>query len=392
MSEIPQTLGPVEKLQYLAHAAAMPNLSRVQLAVLVVLADMANATHGLAWPSYSTLATRTGATTRHAKTATKGLIDAGLIMVHEPGNRARSNRYRLNPKTQENIQGGDPQNTTQGSDLQDTRVVIPSDICGDLQSTKVVIPRTPESINQSEHQAKIDDRATGEGAAAPSRPRGPSGLHPPEPKTNQDRYPEFWQAMPMKTTVHEAEARIAEYVDLGFIYADIVAGAKRYSAYCQATKSPRRQSAVVWLNRQAWRDDWIVSITKGPAKTPESPQVDRKAKGKAPATDKTKKRQKLTRNPEHLAWEKKYEEINSRQSNNIRIFFHHAGVTKHDGTGRILCKQCNDVREARIRPSSTTPEIKICCSIGAPLWDDFLKSNHLFHEHREKQPPRWLEP
>jgi hypothetical protein len=33
MSDIPQTLGPVEKLQYLAQAAAIPYLSRVQVAV-----------------------------------------------------------------------------------------------------------------------------------------------------------------------------------------------------------------------------------------------------------------------------------------------------------------------------------------------------------------------
>ena len=288
MSNIPQTLGPVAKLQYLRQAAAMPNLSRVQLAILIVLADMANATHGLAWPSFNTLGTQTGTSTRHAKTATKGLIDAGLIVVHEPGTRVRANRYRLNPKPPENTQGSDPQNTTQGSDLQDTRVVIPSDIGGDPQSTKVVIPRAPKSINQSEHQAKIDDRATGEGAAAPSRPGGPSGLHPPEPKTNQDRYPEFWQAMPMKTTVHDAEERITEYLDNGVPFTEIVAGAKRYTAYCQATKSLRRQSALAWLNRQAWRDDWTVPTSKTPTKATDSPQVERKAKGKAKPTGKTK--------------------------------------------------------------------------------------------------------
>jgi hypothetical protein len=311
-------------------------------------------------------------------------------VVHQPGSRNRTNRYRLNPKPPENTQGSDPQDTTQGSDLQDTTVVIPSNISGDPQSTKVVIPRTPKSIHQSEQQAKIDDRATGEGAAAPSRPGGPSGLHPPEPKTNQDRYPEFWQAMPMKTTVADAEARIAEYVDLGVPFTEIVAGAKRYTAYCQATKSPRRQSALAWLNRQAWRDDWTAPTTRTPAKAPESPQAARKAKGKGKPTGKTKEAKKV--NPEHLAWDKEYAELHSRQSNSIRLFFNHAGVTKHDGTGRILCKQCNDVREARTGRFSTTPEIKICCSIGAPLWDDFVNSNRLFYEHRKKEPPRWQTP
>ena len=109
MSDIQQSLSPVEKLQYLASAAAMPKLSRVQLAILVVLTDMANASTGLAWPSFTTLAARAGTTPRHAKSATKGLVNGGLIIVHMAGNRVRSNRYRLNPNPPAIDQGSVPQ-------------------------------------------------------------------------------------------------------------------------------------------------------------------------------------------------------------------------------------------------------------------------------------------
>jgi hypothetical protein len=383
MSDIPQTLGPVAKLQYLRQAAAMPNLNRVQLAVLVVLADMANATHGLAWPSFSTLAASTGTSTRHAKTATKGLIEAGLIVVHEPGTRVRSNRYKLNPKPPVNTQGSDPQDTTQGSDLQDTTVVIPSNISGDPQSTKVVIPRTPKSINQSEQQAKIDDRATGEGAAAPSRPGGPSGLHPPEPKTNQDRYPEFWQAMPMKTTVHDAEARITEYLDNGEPFAEIVAGAKRYTAYCQATKSPRRQSALAWLNRQAWRDDWTAPTTKTPAKATDSPQAARKAKGKGNATAKAKEARRV--NPEYVAWQSKHDPIRNSYSANYKSFENHLYT---EGTPYIYhCKPCMTTRNDLLhkRPASAA-----FCEIGKPLYEHLQGQKRQVAALERSKPNKYL--
>jgi hypothetical protein len=380
MSDTPQTLGPVAKLQYLAQAAAMPNLSRVQLAVLVVLADMANATHGLAYPSFSTLAAKTGTSTRHAKTATKGLIDAGLIVVHEPGSRNRTNRYKLNPKPPENTQGSDQQDTTQGSDLQDTTVVIPSNISGDPQSTKVVIPRTPKSINQSEQQAKIDDRATGEGAAAPSRPGEPSGLHPPEPKTNQDRYPEFWQAMPMKTTVLEAEARITEYLDNGVPFAEIVAGAKRYTAYCQTSKSPKRSSALAWLDRQAWRDDWTAPTSKTPTKEPESPQAERKAKSKANAPAKAKEARRV--NPEYVAWQSKHDPIwNSYIADNS--FQNHC----LSPTYVIKCQPCNGLRLDVIHKR---PFRYQCCPVGKPLYEHLHEQKRQVAALERSKPNKYL--
>ena len=75
----PLAMGPVEKLQFLRRAAAINSLSRVQLAALVVLADMANSRDGVAWPSFSYLAKATGTDTRNVRRAMKGLIQAGAV-------------------------------------------------------------------------------------------------------------------------------------------------------------------------------------------------------------------------------------------------------------------------------------------------------------------------
>ena len=112
--------GPVEKLQFLSDAAAISELSRAELAVLNVLADMANATTGLAWPSFQTLGKRIGTTDRSAKRAVSGLAKAGLLEIVEHGTRNhKSNRYKLGK-----IQTSDTDVTTAASD---THVTTPSD-------------------------------------------------------------------------------------------------------------------------------------------------------------------------------------------------------------------------------------------------------------------------
>jgi len=325
----------------------MRNLSRAELASLVVLTDMANSTHGLAWPSFNTLASRIGTTARHAKTAIKGLIGAGLITVHQQGNRVRSNRYRLNPQPQASEQFSDLESTTSGSDLQNTRVVIYSDTCSDLQSPKVVMSRAPKSINQSEHKAKIDDRATGEGADAPSCPLGASGLQPPEEKTAQDRYPEFWQAMPMRTTVAQAETLISNYLITGVPYQDIINGAKRYSTYCQTSKSPRRQSAANWLTQEKWRDDWTSPSFKATAKVSVSHQNARKIKRKTNPSSETKETRQT--NPDFLAWRRKRRQLFQYAAEKRTL------LSEHFKT----CKSCNNALNSTNRT--------LLCGIGKSL-------------------------
>ena len=110
--------GPVEKLQFLSDAAAISELSRAELAVLNVLADMANATTGLAWPSFQTLGKRIGTTDRSAKRAVSGLAKAGLLEIVEPGTRNhKSNRYKLGK-----IQTSDTDDTTAASDTHVTQI------------------------------------------------------------------------------------------------------------------------------------------------------------------------------------------------------------------------------------------------------------------------------
>ena len=104
----PAEFGPVAKLKMLAIAGRSPGVSRVELAALIAIADMADAQSGIAWPSFATLAERSGSTRRHVKNAVKRLIAGGYLTIAQRGNRVRSNRYKiiLDPP------GGALQNTT----------------------------------------------------------------------------------------------------------------------------------------------------------------------------------------------------------------------------------------------------------------------------------------
>lgn len=77
-----------------------------------------------------------------------------------------------------------------------------------------------------------------------------------------DRFPDFWRAFPIRSTVAEAEQTIAELLAAGINLSEIVAGALRYRKYSEATSGNRRQSAKQWLSRQGWRDDWTPPAKK----------------------------------------------------------------------------------------------------------------------------------
>lgn len=236
-------MGPVDKLKWLAAAAGLPLPGRVELAVLVVITDMMSSASGQAWPSFATLASRTGSSPRNVKRAVKRLCDCGLLVIVEHGNRVRSNRYTLNAAKFATVAGGD---------VQDTTVVTPASSCSDLQVPDVVTHRPPESIHESEPKAKDEvDRSQADGGAAPSRPLRASGA----PRAGE-AFAEFWEAMGRRTSVAEAEQLIREAMSEGHEYQAIVDGARRYRNYCADTGGIMKLNAAAWLQKEKWRDDW----------------------------------------------------------------------------------------------------------------------------------------
>ena len=73
--------GPVRKLRWLVGAAGKHQLSRAELAMLVILADHTNTNTGKAWPAFPRLAKHGVVTTRTAKRAVARLTALDLIAI-----------------------------------------------------------------------------------------------------------------------------------------------------------------------------------------------------------------------------------------------------------------------------------------------------------------------
>ena len=296
----PHQFGPVEKLIFLSQAAKLAEMSRAELAVLIVLADMANSITGIAWPSFATLAARGGLTGRHAKTAIKKLIVRGFIEVTEQGNRVRSNRYKINLRAGRSDLG----NTTQPSDLQSTMVVNSNVRASELECQVVVISSSPESIHPSEYKASEGwDRSQADGGAPNASPLGASLAR--QPDSRKDQFPEFWEAIGHRATVAESEQAIRELLSQGTEYDEIVAGGRRWAAYNKATGGRRRASPVQWLQKEKWRDDWTVPQSRRDGVGIEEKSI--KARAKKPNQSVKGKKIKKKRNPEWTKWRAAYD-------------------------------------------------------------------------------------
>ena len=286
--------GPIEKLKFVACAAGIPGLSRAELAIVAVLADMADSRTGVAWPSFSTLSKRAATSSRHAKTAISTLIDKSLVEIVEHGNRIRSNRYKIN--------------LGKGDDLQSTtsNVVIPGVEGSDLGVQNVVIPGSQESINPSEQEASDGlDRSQAEGGALAASPSRASLAR--QPAAASDQFADFWNSIGWRATVWESEQLLRERIADGIDYQKICEGGKRWAAYNTATGGKRRASPLQWLQKEKWRDDWTLPSIRRAAdkiggKAP--PKADLKSKS---PTKKEKKAKKDTRNPEWVKWRANYD-------------------------------------------------------------------------------------
>lgn len=296
--------GPVRKIQWLCGAAGRPDLSRAELAVLIVLADHINTETGKAWPAFSTIAAVSSVTVRTAKRAVRRLTDMELIQIAEHGGPGRSNRYRLNWGLFEQDGNGVMCDTTQDG------MVTPVAAYGDTRGPNIVSPMSPYPINPSEQEAKDEiEGSQAKGVAAPLR-SGACGLPPVK-----DGYVAFWDAWGRRVTVAETERLIASKVEDGAALADIIAGVVRFRKYCADTGKPPRIKPAAFVHGEKWRDDWQLY--------PAEPAKAKTCARKKPT--KTKKATKARRvknpwqdNPAHLDW------YSEDRSETLRILKLHA--------------------------------------------------------------------
>jgi hypothetical protein len=259
--------GPVRKLRWLVGAACKHELSRSELAMLVILADHTNTNTGKAWPAFGRLAKLGGVTPRTAKRSVARLTALDLIAIAEHGGPGRSNRYRLNWDIFEQSEDSVDDDTIQ------TAMVTRTAANGDISDPKMVTSMSPDPINRSEQEAK--EKIEGSQAdceAAPPR-LGASDL------PHKKGYERFWDAWGRKVTVAETERLIDAKVEVGHTLDDIVAGAQRFQKYCTDTAKPSRIKPAAFVHGEKWRDDWKLHRVEPKAKAIPKTKQQKSRKG-----------------------------------------------------------------------------------------------------------------
>lgn len=354
--------GPVDKLKWLALAAADGNLSRAELAVLITLADMMNATTGLAWPSYATLAERAGIKRRHVSRVISDLTERGQVVIVTPGDRVKSNRYTINMAYY---------SPGIGSDAHDTTLVSPMSRGSDMGVPDVVTPMSPESIHSSEHQAKDEmNRSQAEAGTAARRPVGASAS---AGRRGGERFPEFWTLWPKRTSVAATEDAIDRAMADGAAYADILAGAERFIHYCDATGKPPQMQPSDFVRLDKYLDGWEPPSPRAPPGAKE-PKRKTSAKAKTNGNAETEAKPSKRKNPAFKEWEKIHDIFSQKEiAANVRI-------TNHLRS----CPTCKAVCQAR-----NYDEI---CAEGKRLASEGRKARESENEWlaSNKKPERWL--
>lgn len=224
--------GAHERLHIIYESLA--KMARAEIAAMIVIAEHANSQTGETFVSQCTIAKRGGMTTRSATRTIAKLVNDGIITV-EPRSGRTSIIKMIKPPTP--MSGLD-------ADAPPTLVSTPLD-------ADVGTPPTPVSYEPLSETGTIPVLRKDRGGTE-TLPGAVSAAN------GKDKYPDFWQAFPVRSTVADAEQMIAELVAAGVPLHEIIEGARRYQKYNAATASKHRQSAKQWLARQAWRDDWTL--------------------------------------------------------------------------------------------------------------------------------------
>lgn len=251
--------GPVVKSQYIRHAIKHHELSAKEMAALFVIADKVNNETGVCYFSHQYLADEINTTERHTYKALKRLSELGLIVQLDSGYKGRANTYSLNNALL--LEVGHKKNPVLQDmvSLENTLSArTPCPVGHPVLEEKIPCPtghetlsyRTDQSINQFEHQARID-------AAAPGRAGGPTGS-----RQIEQRYPAFWEAYGKADNVEWAEKNIDKAINDGATIQEIIDGANRFRMYVEATGGKYKSAAHSWIGNKRWRDEWKLPKSK----------------------------------------------------------------------------------------------------------------------------------
>lgn len=244
--------GAHERIDWLCDVFRDSGLQTPTVAVFAAdLIKHTNSQTGEAYPSISRIAKEYGMAREAISRGVKRLLEAKKIeVVLRPG---RSTIYKLLlPVTAQSQVSSEP-------------VTVQSRPC-DCTVTPPVTAQLHEPLPET-GTIPVSRKDGGETSPAPGGAGSLANLG--------DRFPDFWQAFPVRSTVAEAEKMIVELVAAGVELREIIEGAKRYQKYNAATASKKRQSAKQWLTRQAWRDDWTLPPAKQKKTPPPRFNIDR---------------------------------------------------------------------------------------------------------------------
>lgn len=225
---------------FMKEAASDPRLSRTAVACAFHLTDLHNKNRGYAWPSYETLAERTGSHRRTVIDAVKKLLDLEYFYV-QTGNGRRSNHYFPNFALVEFGPGG----TTSG----DADATSPGTPTPPLQAVAVQ-PATPDTsyipVASSGGDIEVSPRSAGSSARrAPSPSRGaPPGFEA------------FWQEYPKKEGLKGAIEAYEAALQAEGVTPDLLATKAAQYAAAKAQVPPRYiKRPQYWLNEECWLED-----------------------------------------------------------------------------------------------------------------------------------------
>jgi hypothetical protein len=244
---------------------------------------------------------------------------------------------------------------------------------GELGFTELVNSTSPEPTYEPEQKARVNSGgvAIAPPAAALAAPEGLPACGDPS------RYAAFWAVYPLRRNVLDTEQALDAAIADGVMLDDVIAGARAYAAYIEATrrnwKSGRDYTTQPqnFILKRRWLDDWEVKPKAATTSTSTS-------SSKAGESKKTGRRRK---NPEWIKARAASDECWSATHNASERLIAHAG---YKGKPQGKCQQCY----AALWGDDDTAS---CCDVGKPLLDKMRTTNKAWRAAEDNMPPVYLD-
>ncbi|NTV25481.1 MAG: hypothetical protein HGB01_04645 [Chlorobiaceae bacterium] len=239
--------GAQERLHLIYERLA--EMTRSEVAAMIVIAEHANSQTGETFVSQSTIAKRGGMTTRSATRTTAKLVQDGIITI-EPRSGRTSIIKMLKPPTP--VSGVDmgvgPTYASPTPDANDAPP--PTPVSDEPLSYPVTI--TGEERNASQPPAQKGE-ASGE-------------------KRGRDQYPALWEVFP-RDKVKQTEQYLSHLIEDDVLTLnEALAAVDRFRRYCNARGGKVSTTAMKFFQDEKWRDAWQVFDRK---KNPGSKKIEK---------------------------------------------------------------------------------------------------------------------